>query len=768
MLSSTWPPLLEAAHRGDFFTAANLLAASANQSERTERGDSAVHLCAHAGHAGVLDMLLTHSAEMANATNLAGWTPLMLAMLSDAPTPTRIGCCRVLLAHGADGGLTTPHGWTAGLLAAQRGDAAALALLLGPERRVGPAALLSARTAEGDSALHLASHAGSARCVRLLLCAGADADALNCRGLDALALAVGGACAPEANFGDAATAAAEELLACLAAASCAPRPSGKLLHILAAAPAQVPMRRLLALAALLRRCGCEDDDDGAGSPAHKAASARAMRHGRSTLAAVLRAPPPAPFVLALVRRPLEGTAPPSLLLLEGARETPELEAEPAALRQATLLAMRSADAATLQGGGGVPGIAVGGGGGAAEQGEMSPAAAAAAIEADAAATAAAALLGGGRRRARAFRWIGEVAAPSADAPFPDLAMLQPLVMATAAARRQACRSPDLATACARALALASLADTTTDGAMVGAAAADACAAATGQAHCTASPATAPLPDTSPATSAGAAALADEMPTPAPATPATPASATSATSAATPASTASAALAAMAATAAARGGRAAYRQRRRWSDDAERLEVVELAPQTHTPLVHDIHLAMLREVLGAAALDDDDDGGGGGGGGVRPWAVYAEDLAYHSPGAAMEDAAESAAASAAAAAAAASMAGTGVTEGIAASAAASAAAAAAAAAAEAEAVEWAATAEVFSLDTALLLAFAAESAERRRRHEVAALRDEEGLAMEESEDEGEDGARVVPVDGEDLELAHDAMAMSLTLCDGCDS
>ena len=226
---------------------------------------------------------------------------------------------------------------------------------------------------------------------------------------------------------------------------------------------------------------------------------------------------------------------------------------------------------------------------------------------------------------------------------------------------------------------------------------------------------------------------------------------------------------MAATAAARGGRAAYRQRRRWSDGVERLEVVELAPQTHTPLVHDIHLAMLREVLGAAALDDDDDGGGGGGGGVRPWAVYAEDLAYHSPGAAMEDAAESAAASAAAAAAAASMAGTGVTAGVAASAAASAAAAAAAAAAEAEAVEWAATAEVFSLDTALLLAFAAESAERRRRHEVAELRDEEGLAMEESEDEAEGGARDVPVDGEDFELAHDAtMAMSLTLCDGRDS
>ena len=40
--------------------------------------------------------------------------------------------------------------------------------------------------------------------------------------------------------------------------------------------------------------------------------------------------------------------------------------------------------------------------------------------------------------------------------------------------------------------------------------------------------------------------------------------------------------------------------------------------------------------------------------------------------------------------------------------------------------------------------------------------------EAAEDEGEDGARVVPVDGEDLELAHDAMAMSLTLCDGCDS
>ena len=153
-----WTPLLDAAHRGDVEALRGLLAADAPLGGRTERGDTAVHLAVFGGHEGALELLLrapprgdetgesaaAAARALTNATNAAGFTPLMLTMLSEAPT--RLGCARALLAHGADSTLSTAQGWTAGLLAAQRGHAAALALLLGHEARGGVAPLLDART----------------------------------------------------------------------------------------------------------------------------------------------------------------------------------------------------------------------------------------------------------------------------------------------------------------------------------------------------------------------------------------------------------------------------------------------------------------------------------------------------------------------------------------------------------------------------------------------------------------------------------------------
>ena len=279
----------------------------------------------------------------------------MLSLIAEVPA--RHGCIRQLLQGGADLAPSTGDGWNALLLAANRGDAGSLAALLG---RPAAAALIEARTPAGDTALLLSSRAGSHDAVKLLLAAGADPAARNAAGAGCVHLAVCAA-ASRADPADGLTQSFEGLISLLVAAGaplCSghrpelpagatrPNPPASLLALLAAAPPEASHRRLLSLAAQLRRCGVHDDNaeaegegEGEGGADEGSASRLARRCGRPQLAAVLSAPPPPPPPLLCMRHPLEGGPPPAAIaVLEGAVSRPSLRAEPAALRAAVLRA----------------------------------------------------------------------------------------------------------------------------------------------------------------------------------------------------------------------------------------------------------------------------------------------------------------------------------------------------------------------------------------------------------------------------------------------
>ena len=206
-------------------------------------------------------------------------------------------CARLLLARGADLGRAAQGGWSAALLAAQRGDAALLGALLGVggDGDGGATAqrLLAATTPEGDTPLLLAAHAGSPDALRLLLAAGTPetARARNRSGLGAIDLAVCGACAAPAAAEpppsqpsddaaaatDAQTARFDEAVRVLAAELTdgsghflpAPPTRRRRCTLAARAPPQVGIRRLAALAAT--RCA---------APASTTAAAATLRRRR--------------------------------------------------------------------------------------------------------------------------------------------------------------------------------------------------------------------------------------------------------------------------------------------------------------------------------------------------------------------------------------------------------------------------------------------------------------------------------------------------------
>ena len=141
--------------------------------------------------------------------------------------------------------------------------------------------------------------------------------------------------------------------------------------------------------------------------------------------------------------------------------------------------------------------------------------------------------------------------------------------------------------------------------------------------------------------------------------------------------------------------------------APRMDVMELEPQRGAPLLHDAHLQLLIETLGPAAIEDDGDGDMQTAQ-MRPWAVYAESSAEHAVPPALV-----------------SMASSSATQ---------------------EGGDWSATAEVFSLETPLLLSFAVDAQEQASL--AAAMgEDEDNDDDDDDDDDGED-----PAD-EDHERSH---------------
>ncbi|KAL1527356.1 hypothetical protein AB1Y20_016026 [Prymnesium parvum] len=511
-MEARWSPIHAAAHKGAAPQLEALLhaASEADSCALTADGDSAAHLAALGANAECLRLLLPRLAPRLNHANRGGWTPLALATLARAPLPHRLASIELLLASRADAELASSRGWTPLLLAAHLASAPVLAALL--RHHAGERAtlrrMLGARTSDGDSALLLAAHEGSLECTRLLLAAGASVDVRNGAGLGAVQLAVGAACTEAeqevpAEASDAATATCgagrtaggappprvhtsrrsvvrppllrrgvlrladgaviELLIAAGAPLHPVGRPAGgadaespdanrwALLHLLAAAPPHIPLRRLISLACILRRAGVSDEDGTAASVA--AAS------NRPALQAAMGAAPPAPIVLLCAQRPVEEELPEVLavcasprlfrpasnprrqtrslatpaqafVVCEGALQHAELETEPGSVVQSMLSRHE-------QPGGGSASL---------------PAEVATEIrQLRLAATAEAAVerLGGTIRKRRLFRRIDQLL-PDADGSAPNSARLAACIEKALATR---CLLPfePLADACARAL-----------------------------------------------------------------------------------------------------------------------------------------------------------------------------------------------------------------------------------------------------------------------------------------------------------------------------
>jgi cytohesin len=175
-----WTPLMVAADKGDAEAVVAILAAgeagrggAAGVEARNKDRMGALHLAAERGCAGAVQALLAAGADP-NATGRLGWTPLALARRSAA-------CQAALKAAGADG-------WTPLMVAAEAGDAAAVAAALAG----GADARVSGRG--GVTALHLVAGSGAAEAVRALLAGGADAAARDKYGRIALDVAKGAEC----------------------------------------------------------------------------------------------------------------------------------------------------------------------------------------------------------------------------------------------------------------------------------------------------------------------------------------------------------------------------------------------------------------------------------------------------------------------------------------------------------------------------------------------------------------------------------------------
>lgn len=215
-------PLMKAAQHGYADIVELLLKHKARIDARDSDGATPLMLAAKGGHTDIVRVLLNHQAKV-NGANSAGWTPLMYACIHDNPEVIRL-----LLANGAAMEARDKRGETAllksyhnkpvmELLISHRADAGAINndgenLLILAVSSVGGELYgdeehkkrfldtiryvititknLEARDNRGNSAV-IAAH-GSHEILELLIKAGADPNARNFRGENALMLAASG------------------------------------------------------------------------------------------------------------------------------------------------------------------------------------------------------------------------------------------------------------------------------------------------------------------------------------------------------------------------------------------------------------------------------------------------------------------------------------------------------------------------------------------------------------------------------------------------
>jgi ankyrin repeat protein len=167
-----WTILHSASHANAISCVRAILATfgSAMMHARDARGEQATHVCATAGHAHVLRLLVDAGADV-QSESAAGWTPLHCAAAGG-----HLECVSALLAAGAMAAARTGRGWTPLHLAAQFGQAQLVDMLARAARGT------EDRTEDGCTPLHLACRRSAWDAALALVRCGADARARDADG----------------------------------------------------------------------------------------------------------------------------------------------------------------------------------------------------------------------------------------------------------------------------------------------------------------------------------------------------------------------------------------------------------------------------------------------------------------------------------------------------------------------------------------------------------------------------------------------------------
>jgi quinoprotein dehydrogenase-associated probable ABC transporter substrate-binding protein len=152
-----WTPLMEAAYADDAADVKVLVAHGADPNAVSRQSLTPLGIAVQYGKNNAAVALIAAGANPGTAVGGAGYTPLMLASVNDAPA-----LAQALLAKGADVNAVNSGGVTALMLAAADGHVDMVTLLL----RAG--ANTSAHTSRGETALSIARAKGYSKVMQLL------------------------------------------------------------------------------------------------------------------------------------------------------------------------------------------------------------------------------------------------------------------------------------------------------------------------------------------------------------------------------------------------------------------------------------------------------------------------------------------------------------------------------------------------------------------------------------------------------------------------
>ncbi|KAK1749808.1 ankyrin-1 [Echria macrotheca] len=183
LIGTDLPPLAAAAYAGHERMVQLLLSWRADPRLRGA-GDNTTALfwASSRGHASIVNLLLTTTASAdINSPNSKGLTPLMVASQHGRTEVTRI-----LLSHGADQSILNAKGQSALHLACHAGNSAVIGLLLA-QQDAGTSGMINAVTSNGKTPLIFAAISGHADACDILLAAGTVlVEAQDCEGKTAL------------------------------------------------------------------------------------------------------------------------------------------------------------------------------------------------------------------------------------------------------------------------------------------------------------------------------------------------------------------------------------------------------------------------------------------------------------------------------------------------------------------------------------------------------------------------------------------------------